>query len=86
MPIDTVGVGALRLADDCAQVVRHLDAEPFGPLGCRHVVGAIHPEREFIAAQPGHQVGRTHRVAQHVGGAQQHLVARRHGRGGHSPA
>ena len=86
MPIDMVGVGAPSSPAIARRSSGTCDAEPFGAFGRRHVVGAVQPQRELVAASRAtRSVGRTV-IAQQGGGAQQHLVARPHGRGGRSPA
>ncbi len=42
-------------------------AQGFGALGRRQVVGAVQPNREFVAAEPAQQVGGTERGAQQQG-------------------
>ena len=75
MPIDIVGDGP-SIAGDLAQFARHFGTEVLGAFGRGHVVGAIHPQRKLVAAQPCDEIARPHGLAQDVGGAHQNLVTR----------
>ena len=49
-------------------------AQMLGPFRCRHMIRAVHPDRELIAAETGDKVSGAERLAQHDSGASQHLV------------
>ena len=74
MPIDTVG-GPATPANSC-KTCEHVAAQAVGAFRRGKVVGAVEPQSEFVAAQPGDEIGRPDGVAQERRGALQHFVAR----------